>query len=125
MKQSAMLTIASLLSILLATIHVTDDIVRGVSGGGLPLLFGVVVLVGWLYGTLVLAERRSGYVIVLLGSLLGFAIPILHMAGKGIQTAGSAFFVWTDIALEVTALFAVILAVRGLMPANMNEKRST
>ena len=31
MKQTVMLTIASLLSILLLTLHVTDDIVRGIS----------------------------------------------------------------------------------------------
>jgi hypothetical protein len=34
--------------------------------------------------TLVLAERRSGYVIMLLGSLLGLAVPVLHMTGKGV-----------------------------------------
>src|SRR2546430_3464904 len=31
MKQNVMLTIASLLSILLLTLHITDDIVRGIS----------------------------------------------------------------------------------------------
>jgi hypothetical protein len=59
MKENAFLTIASLLSILFTTFHLTDDIVRGMSPGGLVNLAVVLVLVVWLYATLVLAERRS------------------------------------------------------------------
>jgi len=43
--------------------------------GGLSNLVAVPIFVVWLYGMLVLAERRSGYVIILLGSLLGRASP--------------------------------------------------
>ncbi len=67
MKRNVMLTIASLLSILFMTFHLTDDIVRGMEPGTLSNLIAVPILVVWLYGTLVLAERRSGYVIILLG----------------------------------------------------------
>jgi len=42
MKHSSMLTIASLLSVLLFTFHLTDDIVRGGEPGGLQNLFGGV-----------------------------------------------------------------------------------
>ena len=70
MKHNNMLTIASLLSILLLTLHITDDIVRGMEPGTLSNLTAVPIFVVWLYGTLVLSERRSGYVIILLGSLL-------------------------------------------------------
>jgi hypothetical protein len=59
MKQNVMLTIASLLSILLLTLHITDDIVRGISKAE-PSNIALAVLVVLLYGTLVLAERRSG-----------------------------------------------------------------
>jgi hypothetical protein len=38
------------------------------SPGGLPNLFAVVICVVWLYGTLVLAERAIGYVIILVSS---------------------------------------------------------
>jgi hypothetical protein len=31
-----------------------------------------------------LAERRSGYVIILLGSLLGAVVPVIHFMGKGV-----------------------------------------
>jgi hypothetical protein len=114
------LTTASLLSILFMTLHVTDDIVRGMEPGTLFDLIPVPILAVWLYGTLVLAEKRSGYVIVLLGSLLGLLVPIVHMKGTGVGGAiaksnGAFFFIWTLLALGVTALFSVILSVRGLL----------
>ena len=118
MKQNLLLTITSLLSILFTTFHLTDDIVRGFEKGGASNLIAVPILVVWLYGTLVLAGRRSGYVIILLGSLLGVLVPILHMTGKGFgaitKSSGAFFFIWTMIALGVTALISVILSVRGL-----------
>ena len=60
MKHNVMLTIASLLSILFGTFHLADDIARGMSPGGLSNLLAVVICVVWLYGTLVLFERRRG-----------------------------------------------------------------
>jgi len=118
MKQNVMLTIASLLSILFATFHLTDDINRGMSPGGLSNLLAVVICVVWLYGTLVLAGRRSGYLIILIASLLLLGIPIIHMRGVGIgfgtRRSGGFFFVWTLLAMGVTSLFSIILSVRGL-----------
>ncbi len=128
MKHNVMLTITSLLSILFMTFHLTDDIIRGMASGRVSNLFGVLILVVWLYGTLVLAERRSGYVIILLGSLLGSGIPVLHMMGKGVggdfaKSSGAFFFVWTLIALGVTALFSVILSARGLWSLQWGQSR--
>ena len=118
MKQNLLLTIMSLLSILFVTFHLTDDIVRGFEKAGVSNLIAVPILVVWLYGTLVLAERRSGYVIILLGSLLGLFVPVLHMRGAHYgeiaRSTGGFFFVWTLIAVGVTALISVILSVRGL-----------
>jgi len=45
MKQSAMLAIASLLSVLFMTLHLADDIVRGFEKGGPSNLFAVPILV--------------------------------------------------------------------------------
>jgi hypothetical protein len=119
MKQNMTLTIASLLSILFTTLHVADDIVRGMEPGRLPDLIVVPILVVWLYATLVLAGRRSGYVIILLGSLLGLLVPVIHMKGAGVggaiaKSSGGFFFIWTLLALGVTALFSIILSARGL-----------
>jgi len=129
MKQNVLLTIASLLSILLSTFHLSDDIVRGMEKGGASNLIAIPILVVWLYGTLALAERRSGYVIVLLGSLLGLAIPLVHMRGAGVGAqvakvpSGGFFFVWTMIALGVTALFSRILSARALWKLQLGRPR--
>ncbi len=121
MKHTGMLTVASLLSILFFTFHLADDIVRGIEKGTAANLLALPICVLWLYGVLVLAERRSGYVIVFLGSLLGAGTPVLHMRGTGVGaesaiagSSGALFYVWTLIALGVTALFSAILAARGV-----------
>ena len=120
MKNNATLTVTSLLSILLFTFHLSDDIVRGFEPGGFKQVSGILIAVLWLYGTLVLSGRRSGYIIVLLGSLLGSLMPLAHMRGAGLvggRVAGSSgmlLWVWTLIAIGITAFFSVILSVRGL-----------
>src|SRR5579864_9664459 len=101
------------------TLHMTDDIVRGMEPGTLFDLIVVPILVFQLYGTLVLAGKRSGYVIILLSSLLLLVVPVIHMKGAGVggaiaKSSGAFFFIWTLIALGVTALFSVILSARGL-----------
>ena len=121
MKDYDLLTVTSLISIILLTFHLTDDIVRGFEQGGLSNLTAVPLFVLWLYATLKLAGRRSGYIIILLFSLLGMAVPLIHMQGKGVgigsrihYSHGAFFFVWTLIALGVTSLFSVILSAQGL-----------
>lgn len=127
MKENVILTIMSLLSILFATFHMADDIDRGMSPGGLLNLIVVVICVVWLYGTLVLAGRRSGYVIILIASLLMMVIPVVHMRGVGVgfgtKRSGGFFFVWTLLALGVTALFSVILSARGLWSLRRGQSR--
>ena len=118
MRPNIVWTIASLLTLLLGTFHLADDINRGMSPGGLPNLAVVVVGVVWLYATLILFERRSGYIIVLVASLLMMVVPIIHLSGPGVgfgtHRSGGLFFIWTLLALGVTALFSVILSLRAL-----------
>jgi hypothetical protein len=115
MKQSVLLIIASLLSILFMTFHMTADFVhdpREMSQGA--FLAVVVILVVWLYGTLVLVERPAGYVILILGSLAAAGMPVLHTMGAGIAPSRGAFFVWTLLALGVTGVFSLVLSIHGL-----------
>ena len=120
MKQTAMLTTTSVLTLLLAILHITDDIVFKISPGGLSNLTFVLMCVVWLYGTLVLVERRAGYIIILLGSLLALGVSAIHMSGAGMvggrvgQTSEAYFWVWTLLSLGVTASFSGVLAVRAL-----------
>src|SRR5215469_3865446 len=115
----ATLSITSLLSIVLMTFHFADDIVRGMSPGGVAGLGGVLILVVWLYGTLVLGERRSGHIIMLLGSIFGLGVLVIHMRGGLVggridDSSGVFFWVWTLIALGVSSTFFLILSASGL-----------
>src|SRR4029079_230574 len=115
MKQNAILIVTSLLSILLLTLHITDDIVRGISQAE-PSNTALIVLVVLLYGTLVLAERRSGYVIMLLVGFFAAASPVIHMRGAHYpeiaKSAGGFFFVWTLWALGGVGGFTFVLSAR-------------
>jgi hypothetical protein len=117
MKQRELLVVTSLLSILLLTLHITDDIVRGISNAE-PSNTALVVLVVLLYGTLVLAERRSGHVIMLLVGLFAAGMPVIHMRGAHYgeiaRSAGGFFFVWTLWALGGLGGLTFVLAARGL-----------
>lgn len=130
MKQNVLLTVTSLLSIILFSLHLADDIVRGFEQGTVSNLVAVPILVVWLYGTLVLAGRRSGYIIIFVLSLLAMGVPVIHMMGKGVavgrrvaHSSGAFFFVWTLIAIGVTTLFSVILSARGLWSLPWRRRR--
>jgi hypothetical protein len=117
MKHTAVLVATSLLSILLLTLHITDDIVRGISKAE-PSNTALIVLAVFLYGTLVLAERRSGHVVMLLIGLFAAAMPVMHMRGAHYgdiaRSAGGFFFVWTLWALGGLGGVTLMLAARGL-----------
>ena len=122
MKQNRLVTIASALSVLLLSLHLAADIVRGYEKGNLWNLTAIPIMVLWLWGAaLALAGRRWGYVITLLFSLLAVGIPIIHFSGvKGVAggriagTSGAMFFVWTLLAIGVTALSGFLLSTHGL-----------
>ncbi|MCA1576919.1 MAG: hypothetical protein LC794_06090 [Acidobacteria bacterium] len=120
MKHKVLLTVTSLLSILFMTFHLSEDVVRGIEPGGLKNIIGVIMMVAWLYGATVLAGRRSGYIIMMLGSILGSVVPVAHMIGAGLvggriaNSSGKLFWVWTLLTLQVTAIFSLILSASGL-----------
>src|SRR3977135_1240899 len=126
MKQSAALTVTSLLSILLLTLHVTDDIVRGISKAE-PSNIALATLVVLLCWMPVLAERRSGYVIMLLVGLFAAGMPVIHMRGAHYgeiaKSTGGFFFVWTLWALGGLGGFTFILSARGLWSLRRGQPR--
>ena len=129
MKQSTLLTVTSLLTILLLTIHLTSDFLHDAGELSLPLvLIAALILTVLLWGTLVLAERRTGHVIMLLGSLVALAMPVMHLRrARGVADAlarpDASFFVWILLALAVTGLFSAVLAVRGLVNLQRSRPR--
>jgi hypothetical protein len=128
-KQSTLLTVTSLLSILFLTIHLTSDFLH--DAGELSLqgvLISALVLTVLLWGTLVLAERRTGHVIMLLGSLFALGMPVIHlMRARGVADAltrpDAFFFVWILLALGVTGLFSAVLSVRRLVSLQRGRPR--
>ena len=117
MKEGTILVVTSLLSILLLTLHITDDIVRGISKAE-PANIALIVLALLLYGTLILRERRLGYVAMLLVGVFAAAMPAIHMRGAHYgeiaRSAGGFFFVWTLWALGGLGGVTLILSSRGL-----------
>ena len=118
-ENSLVLTITSLVSILFLILHVTDDIARGISRVGPSIDFvAFPVLALLLYGALVLAERRSGYIIQLIGAILASGMSAIHLRGPRINdiahSGGGYYFIFTLLVLGVTGMFGFVLAVRGL-----------
>jgi uncharacterized membrane protein len=120
MKRNIVLTMTSLLSILLLSFHLTQDALREKPGtwpAGPGNLVAILILLVYLCGTVLLAGRRSGYVIMLIGGLFAAGMPVLHLTGPRfglVPRPGAAFFMWTLIALGVTGTFSIILAARDL-----------
>lgn len=112
------LTVASLLSIVLLPLHIGGDIVRGFDAGGPGLLIAVLILLVLACGTLLLAERPSGHVIMFLGGLAALGMPLIHrnngFTAAVARSPGGLLFIWTLMALGVTGGLAMILAARGL-----------
>ena len=121
MNHKVTLTVTSLLAIVLFSFHWADEVARGMEPGTLSAAAGLLILFVWLYATLVLVERRLGLIILLLGSVLGAGVPILHMKGAGLvggwiaaNSSGAFFWVWTLIALGASGMISVALSAHGL-----------
>jgi hypothetical protein len=128
MTHNVTLKITSLLSVLLFAFHWADEISRGMEVGTLSAFGGVVILVVWLSGTLVLGDRRSGYIISLIGGILGLGVLVLHMSGKGMMggriapnSPGAFFWAITLVVLGTTSTISAILAVRVLLQRGVSR----
>ena len=123
MKQNVMLIVASLLSLLLTIIHLTQDVMLQAEGA-VKYPIPVVVFAVWLYGTLMLSDRIWGYIIMLLGGLIGAGMIIVHSKGGVVRPSGGFFFVWTLFALSTTGWFTAILSARGIR-TTLRSRRPT
>jgi len=126
-----MLTISTFLSLLFTSFHHADDVVRGLAPGKFSNIIPIVFLFFWLYATLlVLEKRRSGYITILVISILAIGLPIIHMMGAGMSggrianSTGAFFFVWTLVVLGVTALFSAVISARALWSLRRERQRS-
>jgi hypothetical protein len=121
MKDRVTLSVMSSIALLLFTLHWSDEISRGLERGTLASAWGVVILVVWLFAIVGLADGRARYIILLLASVLGVVVLLLHMGGAGLvggkvgaSGTGVFFWVWTNIALGTISAVSAILSARGL-----------
>jgi len=119
MKPDTTLTILSVLAVVLMAVHLSQDIVFGYDPSGPSNLTGVAILAVWLYAALALSGRRSGYMILVIGSFFAAMMPVIHLSGRGIRaevltSAGGPFFLWTMFALGVSGAVALVLSLQGL-----------
>jgi len=98
--------------------------------GTIAAIGGVAILVVWLSGPLVLGDRLSGYIITLIGGILGLGVLILHMTGRGmvggripVNSSGAFFWVLTLIVLGVSSAISAILAARLLWNLRRGQSR--
>ena len=118
MKQNDLLSGTSILSVLLLALHISQDIVFGLDRAGLNHLAGVAILLVIVCGAVLLRERTSGKVIMLLGGVIAVGMMPLHMRNglrpEFLGKSGALLFIWTLYVLAVNGAFSVILAVRAL-----------
>jgi hypothetical protein len=118
MKQNDILSMTSILSVLLLTLHISQDIVFGFDRAGLNHLVGVAILLMIVCGAVQLRERTAGKVIMLLGGVMAAGMLPLHMRNglrpQFLEKSGALLFIWTLYLLGVTGAFSIILAVQAL-----------
>ena len=113
MKPNVLLIIASLLSLLLMIVHMTGDVLLQPEGA-VKYPIPVIVFVVWLYGTLMLPTRVSGYIIMLLAGLISAGMIVIHARTGVVRQSGGFYFVFTLFAQSTTGWFTAILAAREL-----------
>ena len=125
-----MLVGTSLLSVLLLSFHLAQDALHAkphTVEAGPGNLTAILILLVLLSGPALLAERRSGRLIMLLVALSAMGMPALHfMLGADLNKySGALFFVWCLIALGVNGLFSVLLWVSELRRMHHERRMET
>ncbi len=127
MKPAVVLTGTTLLTALFLTLHVADDIARGMDTIGLHSLTAMLVLGLWVYGTLVLSGRRSGYVLQLLLAILGLVVVIIHLKGAQMGqiavSSGGVLFVWVLFVIGTTSFMSMPLCLHRLLTLRKGQPR--
>ncbi len=119
MKQNRLLVGIALASVVLLALHISQDIIFGFDRAGLNQLAGVGILLVITCGAALLADRRLGQVIMLLGGIVAAGMLPLHMRNglrpEFLDKSGALLFVWTLYVLGVIGFFSIVLAARALL----------
>ena len=120
MKHQDMLVRTSLLSVFLLSLHLAQDAVYAKPGSwpaGSGNLTAILIIFVLLAGPLLLAERRSGKIVMLLLALFSAGMPVLHfrLSQDLNKYPAALLFVWGLLALGVTGILGVILSLQALL----------
>jgi hypothetical protein len=121
-KQKDLLTVLSLLAIVLVAMHIADDYVHGFDRRVVDNPYGILILVVWSSGVLLLRDHLIGRIVILLGGLMAIGVAILHLNGRGygdefLKTDGALRFIWTLYMLGTIGGVILIAAIRELVAA--------
>ena len=126
MKHEDLLTIISVVSTVLLSVHVADDIAHGLDSAGLINFVPIAVLAVFLYAMLMLRERLLGRIVILLVAIFAAGMPLIHLRSARIneiaQANGGLFFIWTLWALGVTGLLGITLVIREFVSQRRTVK---
>lgn len=128
MKKSVLLTVTTVTWVLLFPIHVAQDVVFGLDRAGVNQAVGIVIMVVWLYPALILPERLSGLIMLLIGGVLAAGMPVLHLRGRFVNspefpgTPGAALFMWGLWMIGASGALSAILAAQGLFELYVNRR---
>ncbi len=115
MDRKNLLTATSLISILLLTLHFTDDMVHGLDTPGPASLIGIAIVVIFSIGPLLLRTNLAGRILILLGAIGAVGMPILHFQGRSfpeiVRGSGGFFFFWTLLMLGVIGTLSLIMVL--------------
>ncbi len=114
---------SSFVAAFLVLLHLTDDLARAAFAGlnEVVATAGLFVIVLWLLGILLSARQsRVGYALLLIFSLFGTIIALLHTTGvqpsiTDIAQTSGVFFAWVVLAAGIVSIVALILSARALM----------
>lgn len=114
MRQNITLTIVSLLTLVLLSVHFVHDVMHGVEPPRAIINMSVILVV-WTAVTVLLMGRIAGYILLFLGFLGAAGMPVIHtMNATTLKYQGEFSFYWTLAALGVTGGLGAILAAIGL-----------
>jgi len=120
MKQKDLVTVLSLIAIVLVAMHIADDYVHGFDRRVVNNPYGVLILVVWSSGVLLLRDRLIGRIVILVGGLMALAMPSIHLNGRGygeefLKTDGALRFIWTLYILGTIGALIIIGAIREMV----------
>jgi hypothetical protein len=128
MDRHKLLTITSLLSLLLLSLHITHDMVLGLDVAGPSSMVGIAILIIFAIGPLLLREHLVGRILILLGALGAMGMPVLHTQGRSfpdvVRGEGGFFFFWTLMMLGITGTLALIMIVLEFWKGAGSKKAS-